>query len=116
MKIKYQADADLRQPIVDGVLRREPLIDFKSANEANLEGVPDPEVLAKAADEGRVLVSHDVHSLPGHFIGFIATRTSPGVILINQNLPYSLAIEGLIRLWLTDDAENWENALSFLPA
>jgi len=64
MKLKFQADADLRDPIVSGVKRREPAIDFKTANEAQLEGMPDPEVLAKAADEGRMLVSHDVNTMP----------------------------------------------------
>jgi Domain of unknown function (DUF5615) len=115
MKLKFQADADLRDPIVSGVKRREPMIDFKTANEAQLEGVPDPEVLAKAADEGRMLVSHDVNTMPKHFTEFIKTRTSPGVVLINQGVPYSEAIDGLIHLWITADAEEWENVLSFLP-
>jgi hypothetical protein len=115
MKLKFQADADLRDPIVSGVKRREPTIDFKTANEAKLEGVSDPEVLAKAADEGRMLVSHDVNTMPKHFTEFITIRTSPGVILINQDLPYSEAIDGLIRLWAAAEAEDWENVLSFLP-
>ena len=115
MKIKFQADADLREPIVSGVKRREPLIDFKTANEAQLEGVPDPDVLARAADEGRMLVSHDVNTMPEHFIEFIKARTSPGVVLINQGLPYNEAIDGLIRLWATAEAEYWENVISFLP-
>lgn len=72
MKLKFQADADLRQPIVSGVKRREPMIDFKTAQEAQLEGVPDPEVLARAADEGRMLVSHDVNTMPEHFMQFIS--------------------------------------------
>ena len=115
MKIKFQADADLRYPIVSGVKRREPMIDFKTANEAHLEGVPDPEVLTRAADEGQILVSHDVNTLPGHFTEFIKTRTSPGVVLVIQGLPYSEAIDGLIRLWTTAEAEDWDNVLSFLP-
>lgn len=115
MKLKFQADADLRQPIVSGVKRREPMIDFKTAQEAQLEGVPDPEVLARAADEGRMLVSHDVNTMPEHFMQFITTRTSPGVVLIVQDLPYSEAIDGLVRLWLTAEAEDWENVISFLP-
>src|SRR5262245_45119063 len=104
MKIKSQADADLRQPIVSGVKRREPMIDFKTANEAQLKGVPDLKVLAKAADEGRVLVSHDVNTMPEHFTQFIKTRTSPGVVLIIQGLPYHEAIDGLVRLWITAEA------------
>lgn len=83
MKLKFQADADLRAPIVSGVKRREPMIDFKTANEAQLEGVSDTEVLTRAADEGRMLVSHDVNTMPRHFTAFIKSRISPGVILIN---------------------------------
>jgi hypothetical protein len=47
--VRFQADADLRQAIVAGVIRREPKLDFQSANEAGLEGVKDSEVLAIAA-------------------------------------------------------------------
>ena len=57
--IRFMADADLNDAIVGGCRRREPAIDFMSANDANLEGVPDPEVLALAAAENRILVSHD---------------------------------------------------------
>jgi hypothetical protein len=42
--IRFLADASLRDAIVSGCLRREPAIDFLSANDAKLEGVSDPEV------------------------------------------------------------------------
>lgn len=35
-EIRFQADADLRQAIVTGTVRREPRLDFRSANEAGL--------------------------------------------------------------------------------
>lgn len=47
MKVRFQADADLNAEIVAGVLRREPSIDFQTADEANLRRFPDPEVLAR---------------------------------------------------------------------
>lgn len=37
--IRYQADADLNQAIVTGVLRQEPRTDFQTAFAAGLEGV-----------------------------------------------------------------------------
>lgn len=49
MNVRYQADADLNQAIVTGVLRQEPTIDFQTAFAAGLEGVKDLEVLAIAA-------------------------------------------------------------------
>ncbi len=115
MKIRFQADADLRRPIVTGLKRREPAIDFRTAHEAVLAGCDDPTVLGVAADEGRVLVSHDVNTMPGHFARFIETRTSSGVMLISQQLSYRDAIEGLLRVWITTEAEDWQNILSFLP-
>lgn len=41
MTVRYQADADLNQAIVTGVLRREPAINFQTAFVAGLEGVKD---------------------------------------------------------------------------
>jgi hypothetical protein len=55
--IRFLADADLDYAIDSGCKRREPAIDFLSANDANLEGVPDPTVLALAAEQDRILVS-----------------------------------------------------------
>ena len=56
--IRFLADADLDEGIVSGCRRKEPTIDFLSANDAKLEGVPDPEALRIAADQDRILVSH----------------------------------------------------------
>jgi len=47
--IRFLADASLHHAIVSGCLRREPTLDFLSANDANLEGMADAEVLARAA-------------------------------------------------------------------
>ncbi len=98
-----------------GLKRREPSIDFRTAREAALAGLDDPMVLGMAADEGRLLVSHDVNTMPEHFARFIETRTSSGVILISQQLSYRDAIDGLLRVWLSTEAEDWQNMLSFLP-
>ncbi|BCU09646.1 MULTISPECIES: hypothetical protein [Microcystis] len=38
-EIRFQADADLRQAIVPGAIRRRPNLDFQSANETGLEGI-----------------------------------------------------------------------------
>ena len=59
MKVKFLADADLSQLIIRGLRRREPLVDFQFAEEAELPGKSDLEVLKIAASQGRVLVTHD---------------------------------------------------------
>jgi hypothetical protein len=62
--VRFLADASLHDAIVTGCLRREPAIDFLSAHEARLEGVPDPNVLAFATQENRILVTSDLRTMP----------------------------------------------------
>jgi hypothetical protein len=45
VSIRFLADANLDQAIVQGIRRREPSIDIKSAIDAGLEGLPDDKVL-----------------------------------------------------------------------
>ena len=66
MTIRFQADVNLNQIIVRAVCRREPALDFQTAETADLAGLPDPEVLARAAEDGRILVTHDLQTMPRH--------------------------------------------------
>lgn len=71
MKVRFQADADLNQNIVTATLRREPTIDFQSSFTASLKGLTNQEVLTLAAQQGRVLVTHDRKTMPAQFANFI---------------------------------------------
>ncbi|AUT02422.1 hypothetical protein CLI64_19630 [Nostoc sp. CENA543] len=113
--VKFQADADLKQAIVTGVLRRQPNIDFQSANAAGLEGKQDSEVLMIAAQDSRVLVTHDRTTMPGEFGNFIMSKTSFGVLILSQNLPISDAIDSLIIVWEASTAEEWVNQIMSIP-
>jgi hypothetical protein len=59
MKSRFQADADFSAEIIDGLIRKEPTIDFQTADEANLRGLKDDKVLLISAQQNRILVSHD---------------------------------------------------------
>jgi hypothetical protein len=76
VKIRVQADADLKHAIMAGVLRRAMSLDFRRAEVVPLESLYDPVVLAKAAEDGRVLVSHDVNTMEWHFREFTSKQTS----------------------------------------
>jgi hypothetical protein len=115
VKIKYLADENLRQGIVLGVQRREPGVSFFRAPDLGMTGKDDLTVLRLAAQEQRILVSHDLKTLPRHFGQFVARQSSPGVFLIPQNLSLNRAIEELILLWAASEASEWENLLVFLP-
>src|ERR1035438_2552627 len=93
--VRFLADASLHDAIVTGCLRREPAIDFLSAHEARLEGVPDPNVLAFATQENRILVTSDLRTMPRHFGDFLeANGRCAGVFLVKQRAPLADVIEG----------------------
>lgn len=115
MKIRFQADADLDEDIVTGVRRREPSLDFQTALEGQLEALHDREVLARAASQGRILVSHDRKTMPRHFAEFILTQTSPGLLIVSQRTATMTVIDELLLIWTASDAEEWSNRIAVLP-
>jgi predicted nuclease of predicted toxin-antitoxin system len=115
MTVRFQADADLNAEIVTGVRRREPSIDFQTADAANLRRLRDPEVLALAAQENRILVTHDRRTMPRHFADFILHHSSPGVFIIAQTMSVRVAIEELLLAWAASESEEWRNLIVELP-
>ena len=115
MKIRFQADADFNQNIVRAVRRRQPAVDFQTADEAGLHGADDLEVLAASARESRILVSHDRRTMPQHFSEFLTQQHSPGVFILSQYLPISQAVEELLTVWEASEAEEWVDTIQALP-
>ncbi len=115
MRVKFQADADLDGRILRGMKRTVPDIDFQTATQAGLEGLPDPEVLHITVEQGRILVSQDRRTMPGHFYQLISTTKSPGVILLREGTSIATAIEELVLIWAASDPKEWENRLVWIP-
>jgi hypothetical protein len=92
-----------------------PRLTFALPVKGGILGRPDPEVLALAANEGRVLVSHDRQTMPGHLKRFIETRASPGLVIVSQELDIGRTIEELLLVWAASEADEWTNATIFLP-
>jgi predicted nuclease of predicted toxin-antitoxin system len=116
VKVRFQADANLNQNIVSGVLHRVPEVDFQTAHTANLHGLPDNQVLAIAAREERILVTQDQRTMPAQFGEFIKTNNSPGVLIISQKSTLRRAIDGLILIWATSEPEEYVNSIRNLSS
>ena len=115
MRPRFQSDADLNEKIIRGLRRREPAVDFTTASEGGVIGLADLDVLVTAADSGRILISHDRRTMPGHFARFLQLRPSPGVIIVSQDLDVGRAIEDLLLIWTATEANEWINHIDFVP-
>lgn len=116
MTPRFQADADFNQRIVVGIRRRERALDIRDAHEGGVIGIEDSEVLRIAAESERILLTHDRRTMPAHFARFLRTSSSPGVIIVSQDLDIGTVIECLLLIiWAASYAGEWRNQLGFLP-
>ena len=113
--VRFQADADLNQIIVAALVRKNPLVDFRTAAVASLEGLRDGEVLALAASDKRILVTHDAKTMPRHFADFVQSHESAGVIVVPQHLPVSAVVDELLLIASATSPEDWTNRICYLP-
>ena len=72
-------------------------------------------MLTAAAEEGRILVSHDRKTMPWTFAQFIQSKTNPGLFLVSQKTDLLVAIENLLLAWNASDSEEWINRIVVVP-
>lgn len=116
MRPRFLADENIDSDLVLGVRRRVDDIDILRVQDVGLRTLGDPEILQWAADGGRILISHDLKTIPG-FAGdrLIAGLPMPGVILLRSNLSIARAIDELAAIAGATDAEEWHNQIAYLP-
>ena len=61
------------------------------------------------------MIYHDRKTKPAHFARFLDSRSSPGLIIVAQDLDIGLAIEDLLLVWAASDAEEWRDKVGFIP-
>ena len=59
-------DQDFNHNILRGLFLRLPNLDAVTALQAGLDEAPDPELLDWAAHQRRIVVTHDVNTMPDH--------------------------------------------------
>jgi len=102
--------------IVRGLLRRRPDLDIVRIQDVGLSGADDAAVLEWAAQEGRVLLTHDVSTMARHAYERVrAGKTLPGVFEVNRALAIGIAIEDVLLLAECSLEGEWEGQVRYLP-
>ena len=114
--LRLLADENFNGSILRGLVRRKPEIDLVRVQDVGLSGADDPAVLAWAAREGRVLLTHDQATVPKYAYERIAIGLPmPGVFVGDTNLPVQQAINDLLLLVECSEEHEWEGQVRYLP-
>ena len=113
--IRFLADEDFNNDLVRGLLRRCPAANLVRVQDVGLRGATDDVVLAWAASEGRIVLTHDLSTLVARAYERVrASQPMPGVIGVAQALPAGQAIEDLVLIAECSYAEDWANEVRYL--
>ena len=110
------SDENFNNDIVRGLLRRKPDLDIVRVQDVGLRGEEDPVILEWAANEGRVLLTHDAATM-SHF-AYERVREGkpmPGVIEVADDLPIGQVIDDILLLAEYSDKGEWESRVIYLP-
>lgn len=116
LMLRYAADENINWDILNGLRLRNPDIDVATAQERSMRGEKDTDVLEWAAQEGRILLTHDVNTMRGLAYERIRRgQPTPGVFIIPEDYSVGQAIDDLELAALASRDLEWENRVCFFP-
>ena len=114
--LRIVIDENLDQRILRGLRRRLPTLDYVVTQDEGMKGATDSVILAWAAEQRRVLVTHDVNTIPTHAYERVgANLPMPGVVIVPGDLGIGVAIEELAVFVECADPSDVDNQVLYLP-
>lgn len=114
--LRLIADENFNNDIVRSLKLASPDLDLVRVQDVGLRKKDDPTILEWAAREGRILLTHDIRTIP-HF-AYERVRDGlvmPGVLEIPRTLSIGSAIADIMLLAQASNETEWQNQVIFLP-
>lgn len=116
MMLRLMTDEDLNGHIIRGVLRLLPELDVERVQDIGLLSASDAEILEAAANDGRMLLTHDAKTMPEHAYERVRSgKPMAGVIVCPQDLAIGTAVQDIALLAECSEAGEWKGKVIYLP-
>jgi hypothetical protein len=114
--MRFAADENFDGNILNGLRARMPDLDIVRIQDTNMYQSPDDKLLTWLADEGRILLTHDVRTMPRYVYERVrAGQPVPGVIEVHRRTPIGVAIDELEVAIGAGTPEDFENQVKYIP-
>lgn len=114
--LRFLADECFHGDIVRALVSRQRELNLVRVQDVGLDGAKDPEVLAWAAGEGRLVLSHDVNTLVGHAHARTrAGQSMPGPVEVPRTISIGHAVPDILILAEGSREGEWEGQVVCLP-
>ena len=114
--IRFVADENFDNRIVRGLLRRKPELDIVRVQDLEIAGADDNSVLAWAAGTERVLLTHDLRTIPKYAYERVRRGEAvAGVIVVKDSAALGSVIEDILLIAEATSQADWVNQIQQLP-
>jgi predicted nuclease of predicted toxin-antitoxin system len=114
--LRLLTDENFDGRITAGLLQVEPTLPLMRVQDVGLSGKDDVTVLAWAAIEDRLLLTHDRKTVPGFAVArILAGQRMPGVVVVAASCPLRVAIDALLLLAQASFPGEWEGQILSIP-
>jgi hypothetical protein len=110
------ADENFSHRILRGIRLRIKNVDLVVAQGTVLCGANDPALLAWAAEQGRIVLTHDRQTMPKHAYDRVRShQPMPGLIVVSDRMPVGEAIELLAMHIDCGMPKDFEYTVTYIP-
>lgn len=114
--VKFAADENFNGKLLLGIKNRLPDIDVVRVQDGDMYESSDPELLDWLADENRVLLTHDVQTIPGFFYKRVNEgKKMPGVILVRESTTMGDTLDDLEVVMGAGQPQDFEDIIVHVP-
>ena len=114
--LRLLADENFNGDIVRALLLRQPDLDIIRVQDVGLAGMSDPDILAWAAANNRIILTHDRATLPDYAFERLAIGDRlPGVFILNDRFPTGDATREILLVNACSEQLEWTDRVVYLP-
>jgi hypothetical protein len=112
----FLADENFNNDLLRRLRTRYPSLDIIRVQDTEVYQAADPILLAWAAQNKRILLTHDIQTIPHYAYERVASGLPmPGIIEVRQTLAIGDALEDLILLILAGTDADFDNQVRYIP-
>ena len=110
------ADENFKGAIIRGMLLRQKDLDLVRVQDVGLQGLDDPTILSWAAENNRIVITHDRATMPDFAYERVANEEAmPGLFVVNDRLSIKQAIDELLLYAMYTEQQEWNKKVLYIP-
>lgn len=114
--MRFATDENFKGNVLKGLLIRLPDLDIVRIQDTTMYQSPDPELLEWLATENRILLTHDVQTMPDYVYQRIRqNKVVIGIIVVHQDTPIGQALDDLEVIIGAGTPDDFVNQVKYVP-